>query len=168
MSATVSSVKGAIANFIVRQNDLFFKLARSVPYWFVALLARFYVARAFWLSGRSKVEGWNIFDTTAGVEYLFKNEFKLHLFWGTYDFPLPGLMAQLSAIGEHVLPVLLVLGLFSRLSAVGLLGMTAVVQLVMPDGWMNFHLPWAITLLLVLAKGPGLVSIDHWTGLDRN
>ena len=143
-------------------------LAKLVPYWLVALLARFYVARAFWLSGRTKVEGWNIFDTTVSAEYLFKNEFKLHFFWGIYDFPLPSLMAQLSAIGEHVFPALLMLGLFSRFSAVGLLLMTLIIQLVLPDGLMNFHLPWAVALLIVLAKGPGLISIDHWAGLDRS
>ena len=143
-------------------------LAKLAPYWLVALLARFYVTRAFWLSGRTKVEGWNIFDTTASAEYLFNNEFKLHFFGGIYDFPLPNLMAQLSAIGEHVFPALLMLGLFSRFSAVGLLLMTLIIQLVMPDGLMNFHLPWAVALLIVLAKGPGLISIDHWIGLDRS
>lgn len=167
-SSNLISGNRAITKLIVWQNNFFLNLAKFAPYWLVALLARFYVARAFWLSGRGKVEGWNIFDINAGAEYLFKNEFKLHLFWGTYDFPLPGLMAQLTAIGEHVLPALLMLGLFSRFSAFGLLIMTAVIQLAMPDGLMNFHLPWAVALLIVLTKGPGLISIDHRIGLDRN
>jgi hypothetical protein len=74
-----------------------------------------------------------------------------------YKVPLipPDLAAYLSTIGEHVFPVLLVLGLASRLSALGLLFMTLVIQLfVYPDGWPD-HILWIALLLLIVARGPG-------------
>jgi putative oxidoreductase len=67
----------------------------------------------------------------------------------------------LSTIAEHVFPVLLVVGLASRLSALGLLVMTAVIQIfVYPDGWPE-HILWAAALLLIIARGPGALSLDH-------
>ena len=92
---------------------------------------------------------------------LFAEEFKLHLFGQTFDYPFPVLMAWGSSIGEIILPVLLVFGLFTRLSALGILAMTLMIQLTIPDGWANFHLPWAALGLSILALGPGRISLDH-------
>jgi putative oxidoreductase len=75
-------------------------------------------------------------------------------------------MANVSAIGEVALPVLLVLGLGTRYAALGLLGMTAIIQLTVPDGWMNFHLPWAAMELAILTFGPGRIALDYLLGLD--
>jgi putative oxidoreductase len=60
-----------------------------------------------------------------------------------------------------VLPVLLVIGLATRFSALALLVMTGVIQLVVPEGWANFHLPWAGLALAIIALGPGALSLDH-------
>ena len=86
---------------------------------------------------------------------------------GVYKVPLlpPDLAAYLSTIGEHVFSVLLLVGLASRLSALGLFGMTMVIQLfVFPDGWPE-HILWVSLQLLIIARGPGAVSLDHliWT-----
>jgi putative oxidoreductase len=70
-------------------------------------------------------------------------------------------MAWLSGVAEIVLPVLLVLGLATRFAGLGLLAMTAIIQLTIPDGWANFHLPWAAMALAVMAYGPGRISLDH-------
>ena len=70
-------------------------------------------------------------------------------------------MAYLAAIGEIVLPVLLILGLATRLSAVGILIMTIVIQLTIPDGLINFHLPWAAMALALIAYGGGMLSGDR-------
>ena len=59
------------------------------------------------------------------------------------------------------------LGLFSRYAALGLLGMTAIIQLTVPDGWQNFHLPWASMELAILTFGPGRIALDYVFGLDR-
>lgn len=60
-------------------------------------------------------------------------------------------MAHASGIAEILLPVLLVLGLGTRLAAAGLLVMTAIIQITIPDGWANFHLPWAAMATALLA-----------------
>ena len=124
-----------------------------------SLVARFALAVPFWKSGLTKWDGF--LDLSDTPPLLFENEFKLHLFGQTFDYPFPPLMAWGSSIGEIVLPVLLVLGLFTRLSAFGLLMMTAMIQLTIPDGWANFHLPWAGLALAILALGPGKISLDH-------
>jgi len=127
-------------------------LAERIPHSLVALVARLAVANVFWRSGQTKVEG-----------FLMIKENTFFLFAEEYKVPLlpPDLAAYLATISEHVFPVLLVLGLASRLSALALLCMTAVIQLfVYPDGWPE-HILWAACLLLILARGPGAISLDH-------
>lgn len=127
-----------------------------LPYDLVVLFARIAPAVVFWQSARTKVEGVSIKDSTY---FLFENVYALPL--------IPSAPAAvLATIAEHVLPVLLVLGLLSRLSALGLLIMTAVIQLfVFPDAWVT-HALWAAALLIIVAKGPGRLSLDHLLKLD--
>lgn len=122
----------------------------SIPYWFIALLTRISIAGVFWQSGRTKVEGWRVTD---GAIELFRSEFRLPVI----D---PAIAAHLAALAEHVFPVLLVLGLATRFSALALLVMTLVIQIfVYPDAWPT-HGTWAACLLLLTARGPGRVSLD--------
>lgn len=81
--------------------------------------------------------------------------------------PMPQVMATASGIAELVLPVL-VFGLFTRYSALGLLVMTAVIQLTVPDGWANFHLPWAAMALTLVVYGDGRIAIDYFVKLRRD
>jgi putative oxidoreductase len=74
---------------------------------------------------------------------------------------MPDAVAYLVATAELTLPVLLVLGFATRFAALSMLVMTGVIQLVVPDGWANFHLPWAAMAISVIALGPGPVSIDR-------
>ncbi|TIM62551.1 MAG: DoxX family protein, partial [Mesorhizobium sp.] len=97
---------------------------------------------------------------------LFSSELKLHLPGGPYDFPAPGLVAFASGSAEILLPILLVLGLATRLAAFGLLVMTLVIQLTVPDGW-PLHITWAAMALGIMAWGPGRVALDHWIGTDK-
>lgn len=127
-----------------------------LPYDLVALPARLAPAMVFWQSARTKVDGISIKDSTW---FLFEH---------VYALPIipPATATVLATVAEHVLPVLLVLGLFSRLSALGLLGMTAVIQLfVFPDAWVT-HALWAASLVCVVALGPGRLSLDHVFGLE--
>ncbi len=72
----------------------------------------------------------------------------------------------MATVAEHVLPVLLILGLLSRFSALGLLAMTAVIQIfVFPEAWVTHGL-WAAALLVVAAQGPGRLSLDHLLRLE--
>jgi len=76
------------------------------------------------------------------------------------------LFAYASACAEVTFPVLLVLGLFTRYAAVGVLVMTGIIQLTIPDGWQNYHLPWAAMALAILTFGPGRIALDWVLGLD--
>ena len=88
--------------------------------------------------------------------------FKLHLFGRTFDLPMPLLLAYATATMEILLPILLLAGLGTRFAALGLLVMTGVIQLIVPDGWANFHLYWAGLALGLMALGAGPLSLDHF------
>lgn len=120
---------------------------------------RIALALPFWRSGLTRWDGW--FQLNPVTPYLFAEEFRLHIFGGAYPIPMPGAVALLTSCAEIVLPVLLILGLGTRLAALGLLAMTAVIQLVVPDGWANFHLYWAAIALAIIAVGPGALSLDR-------
>jgi putative oxidoreductase len=122
------------------------------------LMLRLALAVPFWKSGILKWNGFLQLNDTA--IYLFTDEFKLHLPGGPYDFPAPAVMAFLSGCGEIIFPVLLVLGLGTRFAASGLLFMTCIVELTVPDGW-PIHITWAAMALGIMAWGPGRLSIDH-------
>ncbi|GAB3097769.1 DoxX family protein [Lysobacter terrae] len=111
---------------------------------------------------RSGLTRWDDFPSLSyGTVYLFEEQFKLHVFGQLYALPAPDTLALLVAIAEIVLPTLLLLGLATRFASLGLLLMTGVIQLVVPEGWVSFHLYWAALALGILALGPGCISIDH-------
>jgi putative oxidoreductase len=129
----------------------FTALVNAIPYWVVALVARISIAGVFWQSGQTKVDGWQLTDTA--IE-LFRSEYRLPLI----D---PALAAHLAALAEHVFPVLLVIGLATRFAAIALLIMTLVIQVfVYPDAWPT-HGTWAACFLILITRGPGLLSLDH-------
>ncbi len=125
------------------------------------LILRLALAVPFWRSGVNKWDSFLQLNDVAAL--LFSSEFKLHLPGGPYAYPAPEVMAFAAGSAEIVLPILLVLGLGSRIAALGLLVMTIVVQLTVPDGW-PIHLTWAAMALGIMAWGPGRVSIDHLLG----
>jgi putative oxidoreductase len=120
----------------------------SVPYWLLALPLRAAVAVIFWDSATTHLASW---DTTLT---LFSDEYQVPL--------LPPELAAYMAVGiEVTTPILLVLGLLTRASALVLLGMTAVIEIfVYPLAWPT-HIQWAAMLLILLCRGPGEISIDH-------
>lgn len=124
----------------------------------VQLVLRLALAVPFWRSGILKWSGFLTLSDTAVA--LFSDEFMLHLPGGPYHFPAPTVMAFLSGTGEVMFPVLLVLGLGTRFAALGLLFMTLIVELTVPDGW-PIHLTWAAMALGLMAYGPGRLSLDH-------
>lgn len=125
---------------------------RLIPEDLILLIARLGIASVFFLSGRTKVDGW--LTITPGTYELFRSEYALPL------LP-PELAAHLATYAEHLFPVLLVLGLLTRVSALALLGMTAVIEIfVYPDAW-STHLSWAALLLLLIGRGAGRWSVDR-------
>jgi len=125
----------------------------------VQLVMRLALAVPFWKSGILKWDGF--FKLSDVAVTLFTDEFMIHLPGGPYHYPAPTVMAFLSGCGEVGFPVLLVLGLFTRFAALGLLGMTLIVELTVPDGW-PVHITWAAMALGIMAWGPGRISIDGW------
>ena len=123
---------------------------------------RLALAVPFFKSGLTKWDGF--LQLSDSADALFSDEFRLHIFGGEYPFPAPHEMAFASGCMEICLPILLVLGLGTRLAALGLLGMTAIIQLTAPEGWANFHLIWAASALAILAHGPGPLSLDALLG----
>jgi len=133
-------------------------IAEQIPPSLVALVARVAVASVFWRSGQTKVSGFMLREETF---VLFREEYRLPL------VP-PGIAAYAATTAEHVFPILLIIGLASRLSALALLGMVAVIQtFVYPGAWPE-HLLWAALLLMIIARGPGVISLDHliWTRVN--
>ncbi|MBK8283758.1 MAG: DoxX family protein [Ahniella sp.] len=126
-------------------------LLRRFPESLLLLGSRLFPAALFWQSGQTKVEGWALNDSAL---YLFQEEYQL-------PFLDPNLAAHLAAISEHLFPLLLVLGLATRFSALALLGMTLIIQcLVYPDAWPT-HGTWAMLFLWLVIRGPGWFSLDH-------
>jgi putative oxidoreductase len=155
-AATDAARPGAIAGLKTRWNAIADSLTRAVPDAFLALIARMAIAAIFFQSGRTKVQGW--LTVTDSAYALFENEYRLPL------LP-PDVAAHLAAYAEHLFPVLLLLGLCTRLSALALLGMTAVIQVfVYPDAWPT-HLTWAGLLLLLAARGGGAYALDRLAGM---
>lgn len=130
-------------------------LMTAIPYSVVALIARLSIAAVFWRSGQTKLDGWHISDSAI---LLFKDEYRLPLI----D---PTLAAYLATVAEHVFPVLLVLGLATRFASLALLIMTLVIEIfVYPDAWPT-HGTWAACFLILMAQGPGRLSLDHLIAL---
>lgn len=137
-----------------------------VPHSVIALLARFSIAAVFWKSGQTKIEGLaiDIVDGTFKLGWPRLADSAVVLFRDEFKVPLlsPELAALLATGAEHLLPLSILIGLATRFSALGLLAMTAVIQLfVYPDAYPT-HGVWAAVLLLLIARGPGAVSIDRW------
>lgn len=130
------------------------------------LAARLGLAATFWLSGQTKITGLQI-DILGGSPLQFGipqvTDGAIALFQQEYRLPLldPALAATLAAAAEHILPLLLLIGLATRVSALGLLGMTMVIQLfVYPDAW-PLHLTWIAAQLYLLIYGAGRLSLDQ-------
>lgn len=117
------------------------------------------LAVPFWRSGINKWDGFLQLNDVA--IYLFESEFKLYLPGGPYPFPAPAVVAFIVGSAEIIFPILLVLGLMTRLTAFGVLLMTIVIQFTIPDGW-PIHVTWAAMALAIVAWGPGRFSIDGW------
>ena len=128
------------------------RLTNLVPDALLLLVARLGIAAVFFLSGRTKVSG--LLTITDGTYELFRTDYALPL------VP-PEIAAHAATYSEHLFPILLVLGLFTRPAALALLGMTTVIEIfVYPDAWPT-HLSWAGLLLPLIVRGGGAWSLDH-------
>jgi len=151
MTASATAVR-APSNPVARAVTTVNASLALIPDALVRLLVRVAVAHVFWASGRTKVEGWSLKPIT------------VDLFRAEYALPLisPELAAYAAATAEHLLPLLLVIGLASRMAATGLFAMTMIIQIfVYPEAWWAQHSLWAALLLVIMAGGPGKLSLDQ-------
>jgi putative oxidoreductase len=148
MSTAISMPRTGHSAF-ARAIERVIELLERVPYTVLAIPLRLAVATVFWNSGTTKLANW---DAT------------LQLFEDDYRVPLlpPDFAAHLGASIELTAPVLLVLGFLTRPTALVLLGMTTVIEVfVYPQAWPT-HIQWAAMLLVLLCRGAGGLSVDHW------
>ena len=137
----------------------------KIPNELIILMARFGMAATFWLSGQTKVEGFKLNFLSGEFEFGWPrlSDSVVALFADEYKLPVlsPEFSALMAASAEHVFPILLLLGLATRFSALALLGMTAVIQVfVYPDAYAT-HATWAACLLFLMVSGAGKFSLDY-------
>jgi putative oxidoreductase len=138
-------------------------LANRIPYSLIALLARCSIAAIFWRAALTKVDG--SFNVTSRTVSLFENEYLANL-----PFLPAAPMAYLATFVEFSMPALILVGLATRLATLPLIGMALFIQvLVYPTSWPD-HLIWITLLGLLLARGPGVLSLDALVvrQFDRN
>lgn len=121
---------------------------------FALLLARVALAGIFWRSARTKIEEGTLLSISDQAYFLFEYEYT--------GLPLPPALATpLTTGAEHLFPLLLVLGLFTRLSALALLVMTLVIQLfVYPEAWWQTHIVWVAMAAVLVSRGGGPFALD--------
>jgi len=145
MSGPVEQLKSLIEKVI--------GLADRIPTVVFDLAMRVGIAMVFWQSARTKVEG--VLTLKQSTFFLFQ-----------YEYALPivphEIAAYMATYAEHFFPILIVVGFAARFGAAALLMMTLVIQIfVYPGAWAT-HLLWASLLLYIVARGPGVLSIDHF------
>ncbi len=155
--------------FVGRINGLIHSaigLFSGIPNSLIALIGRFSIAAIFWKSGQTKIEGFAV-DIISG-EFSFGwphvSDSAIALFQDEYRLPLipPELAAPMAAFAEHLFPALILIGLATRFSALALLVMTLTIQIfIYPDAYPT-HGVWAAVLLLLIARGPGVIAVDHF------
>jgi putative oxidoreductase len=135
--------------------ELFARSAETAfPLSLLLLVQRLGIAAVFFQSGRTKIAEGSWFTLSDGAFELFRTDYVL-----PFIAPVPATYA--ATVSEHLFPLLLVLGLFTRLSATALLVMTLVIEIfVYPDAWPT-HLSWAGLLLPLIAVGGGKLSADY-------
>ena len=145
------------SKLITAARDLCIRLSNAAAF-IAPLLLRIALALPFFRSGLTRWDGF--LSLSEGQQFLFQEQFKIHILGSQYTLPYPDAMAYVVAVLEILLPMLLFLGLATRVAAAGLLAMTCVIPLVVPDGWANFHLYWASISTTLIAFGSGPLSVD--------
>ena len=121
------------------------------------LWARIYVGLIFWRSGTAKFA--DMEETVENFDPAEDGDFVISFLPESLPAEIP---AYLATFGELVLPIMLFVGLLTRIGALGLLIMTAVIQFFVPGFENHEHYLWAIILVMLMAHGGGKLSLDNW------
>ncbi|WP_033924703.1 DoxX family protein [Sphingomonas sp. 35-24ZXX] len=120
---------------------------------FALFVVRLALAAQFWRSARTKVEDGS---------WLTINPITYDLFRDEYHMPFPEITGTIATYAEHILPILVMLGLATRFGAAGLFVMTSVIQLfVYPDAFWTPHVMWFGLALILVARGGGMFALDR-------
>jgi len=146
---------------MVKASHVVSDIGGKLPAYLLALVSRLAVATVFWKSAQTKISGWTFLDQH--WQFFNLNDSTFTLF--EYEYAIPLLPAEMAAYmataAEFFLSLAVAFGLFTRLSALGLLGMTAVIQIfVYPEAWPT-HIVWIVGMFYLIKHGPGRFSIDH-------
>ncbi|MDR0782067.1 MAG: DoxX family protein [Pseudomonadales bacterium] len=153
-------------NYLQRLLALPAWLGARIPESTVLLVARLAIASVFWRSVQTKITGWQLFGQSFQFFHLSGSTFML--FQYEYHLPLlsPTVAAYAGTFAEFFFSLMLAFGLFTRFAALGLIGVTAVIEFVYPDAWPT-HILWFALLLLLLRQGAGSFSLDRILGWAR-
>jgi putative oxidoreductase len=145
-------------------------LCAVIPYALVAIGLRFIIARVFFLSGQTMIDGPVIPISGFGPGVDFSVILPVAIKDATFQIfqtqfaalPMsPTVAAYLFSYAEFVLPICLVAGFATRFSALGLLVLTVLISVyVMPEAFWSSHVYWVAILMVLMSVGPGAISID--------
>lgn len=140
------------------------KIGNIVPEWLISICLRVALFFIFWSSAQQKIHGLSVF----GQKLAFWNvtDATIMLFEYQYNLPLiPAVVAAyLATLVEFFFSLGLLLGLFTRLSAMALLILILVILIFIDPGYWQTLLLWAGGLMFLLRYGAGIVSLDHLVG----
>lgn len=141
---------------MAKMKKLIDMMSGALPEGIALLFTRVALAGIFWRSARTKVEDGSWLQMSDTTVFLFREE---------YGMPYPEITGLLATYAEHFLPILIILGLFTRIGAAGLLVMTLVIQFfVYPEAWWQTHILWVALAGMLIVRGGGMFSLDRLMG----
>ena len=148
--------------FIIRTYNKLANLLSKLPIAILDVFLRGAIFFVFWKSVQTKISGMTFF----GQDFAFWNLTNNTFFLFELEYALPVIPYELAAymgtFAEFFLSILIFLGLFTRMAAIGLLLITLTIQVfVYPDAW-ALHLSWAAMLLTIIKYGSSVISLDYW------
>jgi putative oxidoreductase len=155
-----------------------------LPYSLVALVLRLLIARVFFLDGQTRIEGPRLAYNIPGFDFhgigfrgldlsmIVPTQAKVSTVAALFDYlesaMLSTFLAYVLCFAEFALPIMLVLGVGTRFVALGLLGITVLMQLyIAPQALWTAHIYWGAILIVLMSLGAGKISVDHIVRLFR-
>ena len=155
---------------IVGLLESFLAACAFIPYALVALGLRLIMARIFFFDGQGKIDGpvlpidiHNVFHWSVVLPLNVKAETFTAFATQFAPLPVPPVLAAYTvSYAEFILPIMLVIGLGTRVAALGMLIMTLMISVyIMPEALWTTQIYWFAILAVLLSQGAGQLSLDH-------